>query len=195
MKLLILFFLSLMVSLCSFLGEARADILRAYLLNPEIRYERNSAQELENRSPRNFSVGYQYTRWSALLEYAHYSETSGNATSSFERTHEELVAWFRYHGFAWTFAEGYNTLQLYGAVGAGAFQESLTTKFMTDSRKDTGRATFMSGLAIGGEFSRKVNQNILLVGAIEGRALMASDFDPNPMWSAVLRFGVGVFLN
>jgi hypothetical protein len=193
-KIALVFILSLVASLVSFIGEARADIVRGYLLNPEMRYERSSSQDLENRSPRNFSVGYQHLRFSALIEYAQYSETSGNATYEAKRDHQEMTAWFRYHVLGWTFGDSSQTLQAYAGAGAGGYKESVTTNFMTESRVDSSDIKFMSGLSIGTEYSVRMGESFLFVAGLEGRALVSADFDPNPLWSGVLRLGIGYIL-
>ena len=194
MKLFLLFVLSLAATLVSFLGEARADIVRAYLLNPEMRYERAASQNQENVKPFNISLGYQRTRWSALLEFSQYKTESESGNYFVGRTHQEITACARYHIFAWTFTEGRQTIQGYGGVGAGGFKETLTTIFQNESRKDTGEIKFVSGLAAGAEYSARLGERFLFVTAIEGRALVSSELDPNPMWSAVLRIGLGMFL-
>lgn len=193
MKLLVVFLLSLMASFVSFMGEARADIFRAYLLNPEIRFDRGSAQDLEMRKPFNISLGYQFKRWSALLEYSRFDDASQVGNYYIERQHQEMMLWARYHIFAFTFAGDQQTLQGYVGFGAGGFRETVYTVFQTEGRKDTGGTPFMSGAAAGFEYSLRLDKEILLATALEGRALVAGDFDPNPVWGAVLRIGIGIF--
>ncbi|KYG66158.1 hypothetical protein AZI86_03595 [Bdellovibrio bacteriovorus] len=192
MRLIFFFALSVLVSLCSFLSEARADVVRGYLLNSEMRYERASNQDMVNRSPMNYAISYQRSRFSVLLEHVYFTETSGNPTSAFERQHAEYLAWFRLHALAWTFGDNTHTVQLYGGLAAGAYQETVTTVFMGTSRVDTGRWTFMTGLSGGVEYSVKLTPAFLIVAAAEGRGFTGSDLDPNPMWSAVFRLGVGL---
>lgn len=191
MRLFLFFVLCCLGSLVSFLGEARADIGRAYLLSPEMRFERDSSQNVVDRKPLNISLGYQKLRWSFLLEYARFSEGSGSATYFVDRTHEDIVVWTRYHFWNATFLEGRQNLQLYGGLGLGGYKESLVTTFQGQSRKDTGSLLFMSGLSAGAESSLKITESFLFSLGLEGRTLVASDFDPNPLWSLVLRVGVG----
>lgn len=193
MKLLLVFLFSLMVSILSFMGEARAGIFRAYLLNPEIRYDRGSNQDLEMRKPFNISVGYQFKRWSALLEYSRFDDSSQVGNYYIERQHQEVMLWARYHCFAWTFGGDQQTVQGYVGFGAGGFRETVYTVFQSEGRKDSGGIPFMSGVATGVEYSLRLDKEILLTAALEGRTLVAADFDPNPVWGAVLRLGLGMF--
>lgn len=192
MKILLVFVFSLVATLFSFLGEARADIARVYLINPELRYERASSQNLELRSPLNFSVSYQIKRWSALLEYSRFEESSATGNYHIKREHQELMLWARYHLFAWTFAADAHTLQGYLGFGGGGFQESVTTTFQGESRKDSGSNPFMSGAAAGLEYSMRFTEKFIGSASLEGRSLFAADFDPNPTLSAVLRIGIGL---
>ncbi len=58
---------------------------------------------------------------------------------------------------------------------------------MGATRSDKTNLKFQSGAAFGSEFSIMANSKIGLVGALEGRSLLSSDFNPNPVWSLVLR--------
>lgn len=191
MRLILLFAFSVLASLCSFLNEARADVVRGYFLNSEMRYERASNQDIVNRNPVNYAISYQRARFSVQLENVYFTETSGNASAAVERQHEEYVAWFRMHALAWTFGASNHTLQLYGGFAAGAYQETVTTVLTGTPRKDAGRWTFMTGASAGAEYSAKITQKFLAVAAAEGRGFTGGDMDPNPMWSAVFRLGVG----
>ncbi|WII73111.1 hypothetical protein QJS83_04395 [Bdellovibrio sp. 22V] len=159
-----------------------------YLLNPELRYERDSSQELVNRRPLNFAFSFEYAKLNFMAEYARFTEETGNATSSIDRTHQDLVLWLRYSfmqrklpEFSW---------KLFTGAGAGGYQEEVKTTLMGDSRTDKSDLKFMSGLVLGGEVAYSVNPRFGLLAGVEGRALLASDFDPNPIWSAVLRLGL-----
>lgn len=193
-----LIFLALLISSSvSWAQESRARMPRVApevpsyltlnLINPEMRYERANSQEIEDVKPLNFSFGYQKKRLSFLAEYARYSEDTGNSTSSIERTHQELLVWGRYH----LVNKAQNELSgsLYGGVGLGGYQEEVKTTLMGDSRTDKENIKMMSGLSVGTEGAYQL-QNFGFVAGIEGRALIASDFDPNPVWSVVIRLGV-----
>ncbi|KHD89115.1 MAG: hypothetical protein OM95_04610 [Bdellovibrio sp. ArHS] len=192
-----LIFISLILSASlSWAQESRAKIaklapetpafLSLYLLNSEMRYERANSQEIENVHPLSLSFGLQKKRLSLMGEYARYSEDTGNATSSIARTHQELLLWGRYHLVSKTQDEYSGSL--YGGLGLGGYQEEVKTTLMGDSRTDKENLKMLSGLAVGAEAAYQM-QNFGFVAGLEGRALIASDFDPNPVWSIVLRFG------
>lgn len=198
MKFMVLFF-SILLSLSSFAQETRMKMpepppdrgaLRFYLLNLEMRYEKDSSQDYIDRKPRSFSIGYQWTRWSFLMEYARFSEDTGNSTSSIERIHQELLGWGRYHFFDVKNTSEKMKFSLYGGVGGGGYTEEVETTLMGVSRTDKSDAKFISGAALGAEISLLPNPKFGFVAALEGRALFASDFDPNPLWSAIIRTGI-----
>jgi hypothetical protein len=194
MRFLILFLLSVAASLCTFLTEARADIIRAYIFNPELRYEKSADNELVNRNPLSFSVGYQFTRFSALLEYSQFDETSSTGVYSVKRTHQDMMLWGRFHALAWTFGDSRQTIQAYGGIGGGGYKERLVTNFNGDSQTDSGDPKFVTGFSAGLEYSVRIDERFLFTSAVEGRAFVNSELDPNPMWSAILRLGLGIFI-
>jgi hypothetical protein len=201
MKILIAIFL-MMFSAQSFAQETRASfsdfeetqdvfLTQIFLLNFEMRYERDASQDFVERQPLNFGVAIHDGAWSGLLEYSRYSEDSGNATSMISRTHEEGVLWGRYHFWRIPNSSGTLEFNMYGGVALGGYQEKVTTTLMGSSQTDNGTFKFMSGLAAGIEFSALLpNKKFGVVADLEGRALASSDFDPNPLWGAVFRFGL-----
>ncbi len=166
--------------------------LRAYLLNPEMRFERASSQEMLDRKPLNIALGYQGQKFSILTEYARFEEDTGNATSSIDRTHQDVVVWFRYHFFNQTDKKTLGATTLFAGAGAGAYEEEVVTTLMGLSRTDKTPMKFMSGFVVGAEFSILMNPHFGFVIGAEGRGLLASDFDPNPVWSALLRLGIQI---
>ncbi|WP_413943395.1 hypothetical protein [Bdellovibrio sp. HCB-162] len=165
------------------------NILKVFLLNPEMRFERGDSQELVDRKPLNFALALQMRKFSVLTEYARFEENTGNTTSSIDRTHTDLVVWGRYHFFNGTNPNRSVDSTLYAGIGAGLYEEEIVTTLMGSSRTDKSNPKFMSGVSVGGEVALNVNKDFGFVGGLEGRALFASDFDPNPVWSAVLRLG------
>ncbi len=166
--------------------------LNVYLLNPELRYERGNSQELEDRRPLNFALAYQAPKFTLLAEYARFTEETGNSTSGIDRTHQDLVLWLRYHAF--NSEAGGAKFIFYGAAGAGGYEEEVKTTLMGTSRTDKSSLQFMSGLGAGGEATMAVNKGFAFLAGLEGRALFASDFDPNPVWSAIVRLGIQITL-
>lgn len=159
-----------------------------FLVNPELRYERSGSQEIVNRSPFNLGFAYQLGKYSLLTEFSKFKEESGNSTSSLERTHEDLSLWARYHFFK--SGDKSSSTNVYISGGLGGFRETVTTTLMGASRTDTSETKLVSGLGIGGEFNYSFKKDIDLIAAAEARSLMGQGYDPNPMWSAVIRLGI-----
>lgn len=181
---------SLIFSLVSHAQDAVTDTARVYIVNPEIRFERDSSQEIAAQNPLGFALEYKRNDVGLALEYARFQENSGNATSSLERIHQDYLLWLKFHFFGFTNREV--QLSLFAGPGVGTYQESVNTSFMGASRTDHGGYKFMSGLVAGGELVRIVNQSFSILMALEGRALISSEFEPNPILSGVLRFGVQI---
>jgi hypothetical protein len=173
-------------------GAATKSEVQVYPVNPEIRYERGNSQTLVDRQPLNIAVAYQHKKISLLMEYSRFEENTGNATSSIERTHQDLSLWFRHH-FLETQSQSM-TFSLFGGAGAGTFDEEVKTTLMGASRLDKSPARFVAGLGVGGDLEVAVAKSVDFVVAVEGRTLLASEYDPNPVWSAVLRLGIAISL-
>ncbi|MGZ3771588.1 MAG: hypothetical protein ACXVCP_18570 [Bdellovibrio sp.] len=161
---------------------------RLYIFNPETRYERDSNQEFSDRRPLNLALGYKRKTVSLVLEYARFKETTGNATSEIERLHQDYLFWFKSHFMDYQDQEYKGNL--FFGVGAGGYQEEVTTTFMSTARNDKSGLKFVSGLVGGGEFIRMINNSFSMLLSLEGRALFSSEYDPNPIWSAVGRVGI-----
>mgnify|MGYP003341436024 CR=1 FL=1 len=89
----------------------------------EARWEKGDSQELEQRNPTNFSFAYRTKILSVLFEYSKFSESSGNASLSTDRTHEEMMLWGRWHFLRFE-NESIRT-SMYGGLGVGAYQEKV----------------------------------------------------------------------
>lgn len=188
----IFWFLLLALSSWVFFGEeARADVFRLHLLNQEMRYERDASQDQVDRSPKNFAISYQRESISALLEYTTFKHSSGNATYSFQREYEDLNLWLRYHPLTFSLSTISSIIQFYGGIGGGGYRQTVQTTFMGTTVTDNASPQFMSGLSLGIEFTVSLTQSFVFSLGAEGRALVSSDFEPNPMWSGVVRSGLG----
>lgn len=151
-----------------------------FLYNPEIRYERDSVQQVVNRSPLNFALGARKNATTFLLEYSAFEDKSGNSTLSVERQHREYVLWWK---------ENLMNLELvdfFASLGMGAYEEKTITRLSGSSATDNTGAQFMGGLSAG---MQSMFVKYILVSA-EGRILAGQNFDPNPQLGFVLRFGV-----
>ncbi|MFM6930022.1 MAG: hypothetical protein ACKOX6_16240 [Bdellovibrio sp.] len=162
--------------------------LHFYLLDIEMRYEKDAADEWVDRKPMNFGIAYRAPRWSLLFEYAQFTEASGNSTLSIDRTHEEMLFWGRWH--LWSMKAQRTQVSVYGAGGAGVYQENVKTALNGSSETNTTGYKVMTGLAAGADMSYLFTRSFGVVAALEGRGLIASEFDPNPTWSAVVRTGI-----
>ncbi|MGZ3775001.1 MAG: hypothetical protein ACXVCY_14020 [Pseudobdellovibrionaceae bacterium] len=187
------FVFAFLFSLLSRAENAGVDSLRFYLLNPEMRFERDGSQELVDRKPLNIAFEYSRKKISLALEYSRFQEDTGNLTSALQRIHQDYLLWLKYR--FWDYTDREFTADIFAGGGAGAYEESVTTSLLGNSRTDRSGLKFLSGLVAGGEIVRKVSGNFSLLVGLDGRALISSDFDPNPIWSAVLRFGLQFTIN
>jgi hypothetical protein len=163
-------------------------LTRLYLLNVEMRFDRDDKQEISNRYPFHLAVGFKKKSIAAVVEYSQFSEDSGNSSSSVTRTHREGVFWGRWHFKDFVGTE--KDLSFYAAAGIGMFQDEVKTTLMGDSVTDTGEYKPLGALALGSEFTTLFKKHWGLVINGEMRALMASDFDPNINWSLLLGAGL-----
>ena len=162
-------------------GLRQSEPLR-YLItvNPELRYERQQNQQMTFRHPLNLSIGVRKEKFTYLLEFSQFKETSGNSVLSIDRSHAEYVGWFNYNVLP------FGIWNVFGAMGAGAYQESIRTTLNGSSISDTGELQLMGGVGAG----IKVLIEEHFLASLEGRLLGGQNFDPNPQGSLVFRFGV-----
>lgn len=168
-----------------------APILKLYLLDFEMRYEKGSDLEWAERKPLNFAVAVQLKKFDFVMEYAQFTQSSGNATLGIDRKHQEILAWGRWHFLDKKFSE--TRVSLYGGLGVGGYEEEVTTSTPGSSQTDKGGMKWMSGASAGVEAQIPMTDSLGFVGALEGRLFTAADFEPNPLGSGVLR--LGFFLN
>lgn len=191
LNLTILFF-----SVISFAQESRLKltpppeptILKGYLLGVEARYEKTADLDWADRHPFNFAIAIQKKQFDFVMEYAKFTESSGNATLSVDREHQELVFWGRWHAYEKKWEE--NRVSLYAGAGLGRYLEKVDSSSSGNSHTADTDYQWMSGLSVGAEVLLPFTEGFGFVGALEGRVLMSSDFDPNPLGSGVLRLGL-----
>ncbi|NUN05619.1 MAG: hypothetical protein HUU57_07645 [Bdellovibrio sp.] len=171
--------------------QKKTSYVQILLLNPEMRFEYDSNKELIDRKPLNLAAVYGRAGYSIALEYARFTESSGNTSSRLQRTHQDVVVWARYHVLPDYALSENNFVTLYAGAGVGALEESVETTLAGVSRTDKGTAKLLSGLSAGGQVKYHL-QNFGTVLGLEARGLFASDFSPNPMGSIVLHLGVFV---
>lgn len=150
-------------------------------LNAEVRYERDSSQQMVDRQPVNFAFGVRQGPSTVLFEYSKFNETTGNATLSLDRSHEEYIFWWKQNIL--------NTelVDFFISGGAGAYTEKVTTTL-----SGSGSTTDSSGLQPVGGASAGVHSVILkyVLISFEGRLMAGKNFDPNPQAGMLLRLGV-----
>lgn len=171
------------------LAAKKTSYIQILFLNPEMRFEYDSNKEFIDRKPLNLALVYGQAKYSVALEYARFSESSGNVSSHLERTHQDAVVWARYHVVpSYTLSEN-SSLILYAGAGIGAYEESVETTLSGVSRTDGSAAKLLTGLS-GGAQAKYLMQSFGAVAGLETRGLFASDFSPNPVVSFVLHLGV-----
>lgn len=163
---------------------------QAYVLSKELRYERENAQEIVDRNPLNFALALEVDQVSLLFEYSNFEEKTGNETANISRKHQDISAWFRHHFYQEKFVEA--KWSVFAGGGVGGFEEEVKTTLMGQSRSDKAAIKMFAGLVFGAVVAAEIKKDIDFLVAAEGRALIAKEYDPNPIWSAVLRMGIGV---
>jgi hypothetical protein len=164
--------------------------LQFYFVNPELRYERSNAQDLVDRKPKNFAIAYKERENSFLVEYSQFEEQSGNVTASVIRSYQDFTISYRNH-FLESQANNL-TYSIYWGAGAGFYQEEVATSLLGLTRADKSDARPLGTLSFGTDLRYGLSKSIQLALAAEGRSFVATDFEPNPIWSAVVRFGLVV---
>lgn len=199
MKNKLLFFIFLFCFLIGLLGythEARAQdanlprraqISVGMLLSPELRFQRGVSQEIENQTIYNWGLVIRYAEiLSAVLEFAQFSEDSGNGSSSLELKQKELLAWGRWH-FRGVKVD-HTKISIFAGVGAGTYEREVKTTLLGDTRTDKSGQQRVAGLSLGADLVLGEQYKFLM--GVEGRSLFSSEFDPNPTLSLMVRTGV-----
>lgn len=162
-------------------SQPRSLYANIFLLNPEMRYERDSSQQMLDRRPLNFAAGARKGSSTFILEYATYSEFTGNTTLSIDRDHKEYVFWWKENLMNLEFVD------FFVSVGLGAYEEKVTTKLIGNSDAvDSSGMQVMGGTSAG--LQSKIAGYVLL--SVEGRLFAGKNFDPNPQASLLARLGV-----
>lgn len=147
----------------------------------ELRYERNGSQQIVDRQPRNLAIGAGRGASDFLFEYATFSENTGNATLSIERTHQEYSFWWKENII------NMEIMDCFVSGGVGGYEEKVTTRFAgVGSATDTSGLQGLVGASVG--LQSLLFRYVLL--SLEGRFLAGRNFDPNPQGSILLRLGV-----
>lgn len=150
-------------------------------INLELRYERDTSQQMVDRRPLNLAFGVRKGPTTVLFEYSQFSEVTGNATLQLDRSHTEYTFWWKQNMMNFDFFD------FFIAGGAGAYSEKVVTTLA-----GSGNSTDSTGLQIMGGAAAGVQSLLFkyMLVSFEGRLMAGKNFDPNPQPGAVLRVGV-----
>lgn len=180
----------LFFSMASYAQKTKSSY-QAYVLGKELRYERGNSQEIVDRSPINFSLALEIEQISLMFEYSQFEEYTGNETANISRKHQDASAWFRHHFYQDKLPDA-KRWSVFAGGGVGGFEEEVKTTLMNYSRTDKAPIKLFAGLVFGAVAGVELKKDIEFLIAAETRALLASEYNPNPIWSAVMRMGIGV---
>lgn len=181
----ILFFYILCLS-----SASASSAIQLFPYNFESRYERDENQQIVDRKPFSFSLAYVHYRSKFLFDYSSFTEKTGNSVSGIKREHQEYVLWYQYSWFERR--NNYASSGLYNGLGVGAYEDNVQTTFSGTTRADRSGYKLVGALSMGAKAAYEFNSKYALVGAIEGRMFMATDFDPNPNFGVILRLGLNI---
>lgn len=148
-------------------------------LGMDMRGERNQDQSTLPRTWPTLSLGVGLRPWTGVLEYASFTENSGNSALNVQRKVETLLIWGQ-----WSAEETW-ALEPYMAVGLGGYRSS--AELALYSQKVTPQSRWIEHAAAALGF-RLVNVSPILL-AVEGRIHMNRELDPSPTLSGMLKLG------
>jgi hypothetical protein len=163
--------------------------INVYLINQEVLYERASSQDMQDRRPFNLGFDYQWRQFSLLTELAHFSESTGNMTSSLQRNHRDISSWLRYHFFKSRNFELRSSV--FAGMGLGVYEDELKSQLFGDVRWDKSAPQSFTGIVVGAGITAPLQHRFLISILCEMRATSALGNDPNPIWSGIVRMGFG----
>lgn len=169
-------------------GLCGGFLCQVYFYSPEIRYERDENQSLVQRKAHSYALALRKGMISGLFEYTNYGVDSGNPTLDIDREHKDYLLWGRLHYY--DLNEDYLNFSLYAALGAGTYQETVTTTLSGVATKDSGGNQMEGAAALGVDSTLALQGHYGLLLAAELRLFFGKDYDPNPQVSGVIRVGV-----
>lgn len=172
---------SLVCLLLVFLSEK--SVAGKVLFSPlslEARYERTEYQNLENKKPNGFLVGYLKNGYNLAFEYSRFSEDSGNEFLGIERTHQDFLFWIKKNFY------NYDDLKLSAGAAAGLYKESVMNYIGSNRSIEEGLYESMLGLSVGVNYTF---EKVLYLEA-ELRAFNSQNILPSPQLSAAMRVGI-----
>jgi hypothetical protein len=150
-------------------------------LNGELRWERDSTQQMVDRHPFGLAFGVRKGPSTVLFEYSKFDEKTGNATLALDRSHEEFLFWWKQN------IMNFERVDFFISGGAGAYSEKVVTTLA-----GSGSAEDSTGLQMMGGVSGGVQSLLFryVLVSFEGRLMAGKNFDPNPQPGMLLRVGV-----
>lgn len=148
-------------------------------LGLDMRGERDQKQSTVPRAWPTLSLGVGVKPWLALLEYASFSENSGNNALNVQRKVESLLLWGQ-----WAPDENW-VVQPYFGLGFGGYRTSAELTLYSEKNSTQGKWIEHGAGALG---LRLMKLSPFLV-AVEGRVHMNRELDPSPTLSGMLKLG------
>lgn len=148
-------------------------------LGLDMRGERDQAQSTIPRSWPTLTLGVGMKPWMALLEYASFSENSGNNALNVQRKVETLLLWGH-----WSPDEDW-IVQPYMGIGFGGYRTSAEMTLYSQRQGAQGKWIEHGAGALGLRLA-KLSPFLL---AVEGRVHMNRELDPSPTLSGMLKIG------
>ena len=146
----------------------------------DLRMERDEDQATKPRTMINIGAGVEHGHWLGELEYASFSQSSGNESLGVSRKFETVLAWMYWE------ALDSSTVAPYLGAGLGALHESIDTKLLGTSDHDESPWNILTAAAMGLRFFPKTTFWV----SGEGRLYKSARLDPDPQLGALLRVGI-----
>lgn len=157
-------------------------------LSHQLRYEKSETSTNSDRVSQAYAFGLRYSDVSVLFENSKYNVNTGNLALNVEREHIENLLFVRLH-----FAEKTMSFIDYGffvAMGAGSYQENITTRVYSSQSYDKGNLELATTTALGAQVVVNQTQYVKLFSEFEARLTSGRDFQPNPHIGLVYRLGL-----
>lgn len=148
-------------------------------IGSEYRPEKNTEGRMDQHYFRMLSFGFGKEKWLFVIEKSDFTESSGNATLSVERSYSHHMLWTQYS------VGNMRIFDAYAGVGAGSFQESIATTLYGQRLVNDSAQQFISGAALG----LRSHASVFFASA-ELRVLMAEQLNQRPSFGAALQGGL-----
>ena len=147
----------------------------------DLHYERGMDQSVSPQSYQDLYGFYEFENfyWGAEFGLQRESNLSGQQTYSVKRSRRFTLFEMMCLGESW------DIFRPYFSVGLGAYQDTITTVFMSSSTQDTSR---LYGSGFGGVGLRMENMLPVFI-TFEARLLFGENLDPQPNISAMAKLG------